>query len=110
MNNIFSLLKELDAVANELLSEFVVNKIDLSNQQALLSSSANTATNLLYDNNKILLSGNNQQQQQQLHSFNPKLSSSDSSESDSCDEDENGAVRDDGTLQVAHSSKPIGGL
>jgi hypothetical protein len=29
---ILSILKELDAVANELLSEFVVNKIDLNNQ------------------------------------------------------------------------------
>ncbi len=77
----------MDAVANELLSEFVVNKIDLNNQHG------NTATNLLYDNNKILL--------------NSKLSSSDSSESDTCDEDENGAVRDNGTLQISHS-KPHG--
>ncbi len=39
--------------------------------------------------------------------LNSKLSSSDSSESDTCDEDENSAVRDDGTLQIAHS-KPHG--
>jgi hypothetical protein len=84
--NIF--LKELDAIANELLSEFVVNKIDLNNQTPI------TATNLLYDNNhdnKLL--------------FNTKLSSSDSGSSS---EDENGAVRDDGTLQISHSSKPLG--
>jgi hypothetical protein len=49
---------------------------------------------VLYDNNKIL-----------LHS---KLSSSDLSESDTCDEDENGAVRENSFLQIAHS-KPHGG-
>ena len=84
----------MDAIANELLSEFVVNKIDLNNQQQQMGN--NTATNLLYDNNKI---------------FNPKLSSSDSSESDDiCDEDENGAVRDDGTLQISHSKPTTSGL
>ena len=66
---------------------------------------ASTATNLLYDNahdNNLLITSNND------NNFNPKLSSSDSESS--CDEDENGAVRDNGTLQVAHSSSKQSGM